>query len=232
MKTKCTAIAIFALAVCLTASADQTFTGSNNTGTLSASATFTTSAGSIRIVLTNTLSASGLTSAGQALSDVTFTLSGAPGTLGTITQSGQLANLSGGTNDPKTATFISGSPTRWSNVTFSANTVHLTAIGGGQPSNLILPAVGNGGTYANANASLLNFNPSIIGPGTFTINLSGVTAGTTVSNVIFSFGTQDRETEVPGVPGQALGTPEPASMLLLGAGLSALGVFGRRKLRK
>src|ERR1044072_8567673 len=42
---------------------------------LAASATFTTSAGQIQIVLSNDLSASALASVGQALSDLSFTLS-------------------------------------------------------------------------------------------------------------------------------------------------------------
>src|SRR5690349_21708239 len=112
MKTKCTAIAIFALAVCLTASADQfTFTGSGTgaNGAVSASAVFTTNAGVLTIVLTNTLAASSLKSQGQALTDVTFTLNNAPGTLGAASATGNRFNVNASTG---AETAVAGNPTR------------------------------------------------------------------------------------------------------------------------
>src|SRR5689334_2431420 len=54
--------------------------GSSSDGPLAASATFTTGAGFIDVTITNTLSASQIVSAGQAVSDLSFTLSSAPGT--------------------------------------------------------------------------------------------------------------------------------------------------------
>src|SRR3954463_1301472 len=75
------------------------FTGfaANGPGTnddLSAQADFTTSAGSLEVTLTNLLSASAIRSAGQALSDITFTLSDALGTMGAETASGQFGDVS------------------------------------------------------------------------------------------------------------------------------------------
>ena len=64
-----------------------------------------------------------------------------------------------------------------------------------------------------------NFNPFVVGPATFTLNLSGVTANTTITGATFSFGTGP-DTFVtgvpPGVPFQAVPGP------VVGAGLPGL----------
>ena len=56
-------------------------TGTGSDGALGASAQFITSANSLTVTLSNTLAASVIRSAGQTVSDLSFTLSNAPGTL-------------------------------------------------------------------------------------------------------------------------------------------------------
>jgi hypothetical protein len=214
---------ICALGLQPTAAATITFlgTGTGTDGALSASADFTISAGQILVTITNTLAPSQIISAGQTVSDLSFTLSNAPGTLGTISASGQLANIGAA----GTVTNVGGSPVRWlgegpppPNGTgffgISGNTITLEAIGGGQPSELLLPS---GTSYTNANASITGgqFNPFVIGSETFTLNLSGVTANTTITGATFSFGTGP-DTFVTGVPFQAVPGP------IVGAGLPGL----------
>jgi len=184
-----------------------------------AEATFTTGAGSISVTLTDLLTPAQVLSAGQALSDLSFTLSNAPGTQGALTASGQLANIGAG----GTVTNVSGTPVRFigegppppggsGTFTVSGNTILMEAIGGGQPSQMILPFVPNGGTFPNANASLLNFSPSTVGPATFVLDFAGITAATTVTAATFSFGTGP-DFFIPGVP-----VPGP----IVGAGLPGL----------
>src|SRR5437764_9536231 len=72
-----------------------TASGTGSDGALNASAAFTTSAGVLDVTLTNLLSATVIRSAGQALSDISFTLSNAPGNLTGSSASGQLGNVSG-----------------------------------------------------------------------------------------------------------------------------------------
>ena len=116
-------------------------------------------------------------SAGQAVSDLIFTLSNPVGTLGTTSATGQQGNISAS----NVVTYVAGSPGRFIGVgggTFSAtgSTITLEAIGGGQPSEMIAPFVANGGTFSNLNAGFDNFIPYTIGPATFTLALSGITA--------------------------------------------------------
>jgi hypothetical protein len=200
-----------------------TASGSGTDGALAASAAFTTGPGSLSVTITNLLSPTQVHSAGQTVSDLVFTLSNAPGTLGATTASGQLANIDGGS-----VTNVGGSPLRWlgqgplppnGQGTFSiaGNTITLEALGGGQPSQLILPSSSSftgGGSLTGG-----QFDPFVIGPATFTLNLSGVTSATTITSARFSFGTGP-DTFIngvpPGVPFQAVPGP------IAGAGLPGL----------
>ena len=192
-------ISIFAAAVQPAAAGTITLaaTGTDSDGPLAASALFTTSLGQISVTLTNDLSASVIRSAGQTVSDLSFTLSNAPGTLGTTSATGTFATFNGST----TPTLAAGNPIRWlgaggqGSFSIIGNTITLEAIGGGQPSQLILPT---GTTYSNANASITGgqFSPFLDGPITFTLALSGVTANTTITgnaadNRIDSIGTHN-----------------------------------------
>lgn len=238
-----TAIGVVAMSAAHATVITYTASGTLAGDMLAASAQFTTGAGVIDVTLTNTLSPNALRSAGQALSDISFTLSNAPGTQGALTASGQLGNITGTT--PGVVTDVAGSPKRFigqglpppggtGTFTDSGNTILLEALGGGMPSEMILPFVPNGGAYPNSNASLTNFSPSTIGPASFVLDFSGITASTTVTAATFSFGTGPDHfltgtSITPPPPPPPPPVPEPASLTLLGTALAGLGLAIRRR---
>jgi PEP-CTERM motif len=173
------------------------------------------------------------------VSDLSFTLSNAPGTLlGTPTAAGQLANIGTG----GAVSNVLGSPVRWlgqgapppggqGSFSIVGNTITLEALGGGQPSQLLLPS---GGPFTNANASITGgqFSPFVVGPIAFTLALSGVTANTTITAATFSFGTGP-DTLISVVPGGTpvvTAVPLPGTLPLFASGL--LGLWALRRKRK
>jgi hypothetical protein len=198
----------------------------NITPTLTANATVTTGTGTATVVLSETGT---FTTQGQALSDFRFTLSNATtSTTLTGTASGQQINIS----SSGAVTTTSGSPTRFiTNGSISGNgtIVLLEAIGGGQPSQMIVPNA-TSFTLASGNG-VDNFNPYTRSDATFTLTLAGITSNTTVTATSFSFGTGPDVT-IPGVPTNPI--PEPSTGFLALSALVVGGIGGliRKRLRR
>lgn len=196
-------------------------TGSGPNGALSAQADFVVSNGQIQITLTNTLALADFQGVGQTVSDIEFTLSDAPGTLGTKLAVGQQGTI----NSSGLVSYTTGSPGRFIGIgdgTFtinpSTNTILMEAVGGSQPNQLITPYVANGQTFPDTNPGIDSHNPYTIGPATFTLGLLGVTANTMVTAVNFSFGTGP-DTRIQGSI-----VPEPSSLVATAVGLLAIGL--------
>jgi hypothetical protein len=176
-------------------------------GPVNASANVTTNSNGTVSIMLNDLQANP-TDVAQLISDFAFTLSnGATG--GTLfSQTASLINVLG---DGTTTSGGTGSP-GWLMGTFAGG-VEITRLGGGQPAGLIIGPAGPGGVYTNANGSIAGngpHNPFSNQSATFVVTVAGVTADTTITSAIFSFGT----TAGINVPGIA--TPLPGALALLG----------------
>jgi hypothetical protein len=195
-------------------------------GNVNAQADFTRSNGSLTVALTNFQA--NPTADSQAISGITFSVIGASGS-GSLTtvNLGYISTIDTDTNAYTAG--VSDSLVRWK-ASEIGTAIRLTTLTGGQPDRLIIGPDNQGGfdpnvgQYTNANPSVSNHNPSVLGTASFTITVPGTTTSSQIGNVVFQFGTATTPESVPGVP-----VPEPAAFIgLLGAGLT---VFARKILR-
>ena len=227
-KTLLVCIPVLACAVALQAATITFVTPAGSTtsgGAVNDSATFTTGAGTLSVTL-NDLEANP-TDVAQLLSDLDFVLSTGQ-TTGTLSSSsGQAIDVNSG------GTFTLGSTvsTGWVLNNNISGGLQLDVLGAPPttPAHLIIGPPGTGGTYSNANGSIAGndpHNPFLNDSATFNLSIAGVTAATTITSATFSYGTT-AGINIVGVP-QTPGVPEPATYAMLGSGLLALGIFGRR----
>jgi hypothetical protein len=197
-------------------------------GPVSARATFTESAGSLSITITN-LQANP-TDVAQLISDLFFTVGSlTPNAAGTlITATVPLINIAAN----GTVTNAAATTTNW-NYTATSTVGHLDDLAGpaSGPANLIIGPAGAGGVYTAANGSIAGngpHNPFINQTATFVISDPLITANTVVTAATFSFGTTPG-INVVGVPA----VPEPSTIVSACMGVfGGIGVWVRNKRKK
>lgn len=205
-----------------------------------ARADVSTTAGVLTITLTNLLD--NPKAAGQLLSDFGFTLAdsktGQPFlTSGSITGSLAIERTiaSDGTFNIAGAPVLAG----WALENNAGGHYRLCDLcaGGGAPARTIIggPDPGDGFHYTAANPSITNgtHSPFLFGPTQFTITIAGLSSDIYVDTAFFSFGTAEGD-NVKGdciLSCQPSRVPEPASLLLLGAGIVGLWGLSRRTRR-
>jgi hypothetical protein len=200
--------------------------GATTSGPVSASAAFTTGLGTITVTLTNL--EGNPTDIAQNISDLLFTVSNDPTPTATISSSsGREISIDKDGN----ATTGSLVATGWG-VEIDGGQIHLNDLGFAGPEHTIVGP----GPYTNANGSIAGnnpHNPFIDQTATFVLNVPSVTADSTITGAIFSFGTIEgiNVTGIctSGCTPQPPPVPEPASLVLFGSGLALLGTRLRRK---
>jgi hypothetical protein len=194
-------------------------------GAVNASATFTTSANTLTVTLTDLLA--NPTSVGQLVSDLIFRLSSGQ-TTGTLSSSsGQLVSIS----STGAATVGATTTTGWGLNNNVSGGLQLDALGFVGPAGLIVGPSGPGGVYTNANGSIAGngpHNPFINGTATFSLMIAGLLATDSVTSALFSLGTT-AGVEITGVPSAI---PLPGALPLFATGMVGLGLLGWRKKRK
>ncbi|WP_165233654.1 PEP-CTERM sorting domain-containing protein [Aquisphaera insulae] len=196
-------------------------------GPVSAEADFTTAEGKITIVLKNLQSNIG--DVAQAISDIKFSVGSSSELIGAAVDSPASVGKEVTVASNKTYSVGSSAEADW-NSSIVANSVHLDALGSGQPQHLIIGGPDSTtNKYAAAGGSIAGngpHNPFLYESATFVITGDNITANTLIKDVSFSFGTKEGEHVIPSAA-----VPEPSSLLLglAGIGLAGAVKFARRR---
>jgi hypothetical protein len=217
------------VATILSASANTITVGTPSGSTLAgfpvnSEAIFTTGPGSLSITLKNLQSDP--TSVIQNLSGLSFALT-------TGQTSGSLIGSSGMERSvANNGTFTDGATvsTGWGLSSGFTLNVLGTAIG---PAHTLIGGPNNSNIYGSANGSIAGngpHNPFLAGSITFNLSIAGVTADSSLTDVIFRFGTTAGN-DVPGTPRTPPTVPDAGSTMML-LGMACASVEGlRRKLQ-
>lgn len=215
-------LALAAVALCTPSASAVSFSTSGTLNSLPVSATANFTLGTNQVTIDISGLVSNPTSVIQALSGISFSLSGTQ-TGGAASGTAQQVNVTGN----GAGQFNFGGTTSSTAIPFSlahgwtptfGSTINLTMLGDGTQDYQILGGPGAGPAYSNANASILGDNPFLNQTAHFVLTFaSGVTSSTTVSNVVFQFGTG---------PTTLAAVPEPATATIAGIGMASMGLFG------
>ncbi len=166
------------------------------------------------------------------INGITFNVTGASGE--TLKSSlGTTATITKGS----VATDVSSSPislTHWA-ASETGTAISLTTLSGGKPNELIIGPGDKNGIYNNANSSITGHGPSVLNTATFTFDITGITASSTLSNVVLDFGTTSGSDTVvlsKSSSSQPTSVPEPSSLALIGIGGLAMAIGAYRRGRK
>ena len=166
-------------------------------------------------------------SVGQAISGVSFQLSGLTGKAAIRSSNGTLITVDSLGNF---STGVSSALTAWTTST-SLTDITASALGSGQPDQTILGAPTASGSYASANASIAGndpHNPFVEQTATFTFaDLAGVTLDSIVSSVRIGFGTSGADYIAATAVSSAV--PEPSTFMLAGFAIALVAGLKRRR---
>jgi len=197
------------------------FQGTTPNGPADATAEFTLSNGTLKIVLTDLLK--NPTSDGQLISGISFAVSGSSGASVLTSASGLDSFL-----DSKDGSYTAGVASTLPHWSLLASG-DLTTLSGQKPNELIIGPDDHGGfdpalgKYTNANSSISQHNPVVLGTGTFNLSIPGVTGSSIISEVSMQFGTTGY-TLNPLAP-----VPEPSTLTISALPIVLMGLAALRR---
>jgi len=201
----------------------MTAEGASTSGNpVSASATFTTTAGSLLVTITDLLTDP--KDVTQAVSALDFVLSNGATRGVLISSSAQEITVNKGGMYGLGATVLTG----WSLLNSLDGGLELQDLGAAGPRHLIIGQPGPDGLYDNANGSIAGngaHNAFLNQTAAYYLAVGGVTEATMITSVKFSFGTTAGANTVTGM----VAAPERSSAAMLLVGSLVLGLMKSRK---